>query len=66
MMTQQQFVSLKAGLTRAKKKGPEAILAECDRAFQMFEDHGYPDAWHTWNIARKDAKYAIARKNGSW
>jgi hypothetical protein len=46
-------------LTLAKKKGPEAIVFECDRALEIFEEKGYPDSWHTWKMAKYDAETQI-------
>ncbi len=54
----------KAALTRAKKKGPEAVLAAVGAAFAEFDQPGniWPDCWHTWNIARRDALGELARQ----
>lgn len=51
----------KSALTRAKKKGPIAVLASCDAAFEAFDTlpSGWPDCWHLWNIAKSDAEIAI-------
>ncbi len=55
-----EMPALKAALTRAKKKGPEAVLAEVERAFAAFDSWGcWPDSWHTWNIAKSDAELAL-------
>lgn len=56
----------KSALTRAKKKGPEAVIAACDAAFSDFDDTMYPDSWHDWKRAKEDAQYELARKRGSW
>ena len=63
-LTQQEFRTLKSRLTRAKKKGPEAVIAECDRALAIFEDKGYPDRWNDWQRAKEDAQMALA--HASW
>jgi hypothetical protein len=46
---------LKGRLTRAKKKGPEAVIAAVDEAFARFDVIGWPDNWPLWQIARDDA-----------
>jgi hypothetical protein len=63
MITRQQATAMKSALTRAQRSGDSArILKVCDAAFETFERDGYPDAWHRWNIAREDARYAMARE----
>lgn len=49
----------KAALTRAKKVGPRKVVEVCDIAFEDFQDNGYPDCWHIWNIAKQDAEMQI-------
>lgn len=62
MMTQRQYSALKSKLTRAERSGdPFKVLDATRDAFALFEEVGYPDAWHRWNIARMDAEMAIAR-----
>jgi hypothetical protein len=53
----------KAALTRARKKGPEAVIAAVDAAFAEFDEPGniWPDTWHTWNVAREDARWELRR-----
>lgn len=53
----------KAALTRAKKKGPQAVIDACNAFFDEFEanDLPLPDSWHTWNIAKMDAEFELAR-----
>lgn len=54
----------KAALTRAKNSGdPLKVIEACNRAFEDFEAHGYPDCWPRWNIAREDAQFALQRAN---
>lgn len=56
-LDQKEFTRLKGRLTRVENKGDSAkIIAECDYAFKIFDEKGYPDSWHHWNIAREDAK----------
>lgn len=57
-----ELPKLKAALTRAQKKGPEAVLAEVTRAFERFEVIGYPDCWSMWERAKDDAKYEAQRQ----
>lgn len=52
-----------SALTRAKKKGPEAVIKVVDAAFSDFSDFGWPDNWHTFNIAKSDAEFELARRN---
>lgn len=51
----------KSALTRAKKIGPEKVILVCAAALQDFEDNGYPDDWHRWDIALRDTEMAILR-----
>lgn len=51
-----------SALTRAKKIGPEAVIKVVDAAFADFDIHGWPDSWHTFNIAKSDAEFEIARR----
>lgn len=53
----------KAALTRAKKKGPEAVLAAVEAAYADFDKGLWPDNWHLWKIAEEDAKMEICRNN---
>jgi hypothetical protein len=53
-----ELPKLKAALTRAKKsKDPQRVIAAVDAAFKRFDDIGWPDCWHLWNIARSDAEF---------
>lgn len=53
----------KAALTRAKKKGPEAVIAACTSAYDDFDKGMWPDDWPTWKIAEEDAKLEIRRRD---
>jgi hypothetical protein len=57
-LTQKEYKALRASLTRAKKKGPDAVIAECNHALAIFEERGYPDSWHDWERAKGDAETA--------
>jgi hypothetical protein len=52
----------KAALTRAKKKGPEAVITACKDAYEDFDNGLWPDSWHTWKIAEEDALMEIRRR----
>lgn len=66
-MAKREGPKLKAALTRAKRKGPEAVLAEVARAEARWEVWGAaPDNHWLWAAAADDARLAIKRKGGSW
>ena len=52
----------KAALTRATKKGPEAVEDECRRAVAEWDSrqapftHGWPDDWARWQRALDDTR----------
>ena len=53
---QAEVPKMKAALTRAKKSGdPQKVIDVVDKAFARFDEIGWPDNWHTFNIAREDA-----------
>lgn len=59
-----ELPKLRAALTRAKNSGdPQKVVDAVDLAFARFDVIGYPDSWHTWNIAKSDAEWKIAN---SW
>jgi hypothetical protein len=56
-----ELPKLKAALTRAKKSNdPQKLLQTANHALKRFEEIGFPDSWHTWNIAKGDAEFAIS------
>lgn len=62
-LTQAEFASLKTKLTRAINSGDQQrICRTVDAALTIFEEKGYPDAWHRWQIAKQDAEWAIQRQ----
>lgn len=66
-LTQKEFASLKSRLTRAenkKREDPEKLLSEATRALAVFEEKGFPDAWHRWQRAKEDAEYLIRQRPG--
>jgi hypothetical protein len=67
-LTKQQFAQAKARLTRAIKKGPQAVIDEVNRTYREWDNgnFAYPDDWHRWERARDDAQYEIARTRGAW
>lgn len=62
MLDKQSYRAHKSALTRAKKVGPEKVALVCAAALQDFEDNGYPDDWHRWQVALQDAQFEIWRK----
>lgn len=57
-----EMPKLKAALTRAKKKGPEAVIAAVDHAFDRFNAWGaWPDGWQAWSNARADAELELRK-----
>lgn len=58
-----ELPKLKAALTRAKNSGdPQKVIDLVDRAFARFDEIGWPDNWHTFNIAREDARFELMRQ----
>ena len=57
----------KAALTRAKKTGRySAVLAACTDAVREWDEIGaWPDGWHTWNNALRDAAFTQGRNTGT-
>lgn len=55
------YAQQKAALTRAEKKGPRAVIAECVRFVAEYDetDDPWPDDWHRWNRAYADAHAAL-------
>lgn len=53
----------KGALTRAKKKGPDAVLEEVDAFYADFRHAGLPlpDDWARWERAKDDARWDILR-----
>ncbi len=66
-LTQSEFVSLRRKLRLAKTSKDNArILKVAEAGLARFDEVGYPDSWHEWNIAAEDARYAIAMERGRW
>lgn len=58
---------LKGRLARAKKKGALETIGECQSALTEFEVDGYPDSWHRWQVALRDAESQLIREmNAEW
>lgn len=57
------FVKHKGALTRATKKGPEAVLDAVAAFYADFEGAGYPlpDDWSRWERAKGDAEMELRR-----
>ena len=51
----------KAALTRAKKQGPQAVIAAVDKAIAEWDEKfpAWPDDWSLWQRAKDDAEFAI-------
>jgi hypothetical protein len=60
-LTNQQYSQAKARLTRAKKKGPEAVIHEVRQTLNGWDMDGYawPDSWHDWQRAADDAEMEL-------
>lgn len=57
-----QFRAAKSRLTRAVNSGdPHKVVAEVTRTFAEWNDgdYAYPDDWHRWERALRDAECAI-------
>ena len=55
-LTQKEYKSLKGALTRAKNsKCSQKVLTAVDRAFNVFNQKGWPDDWSNWQRAKDDA-----------
>ncbi len=52
----------RGALTRAKKRGPGAVLDAAASAFESFDEHGWPDDWSAWQRAADDAQLTIQRE----
>jgi hypothetical protein len=58
---------LKAALTRAQKKGYEAVLKACTEAVREWEQWGaWPDGWSLWQRAITDAANKHTRETGKF
>lgn len=58
-----EMPGLKSKLTRAKNsKEPDKVLKACEEAYAAFDAWGaFPDNWHLWENAKRDAEFAKAR-----
>lgn len=43
----------------AVRQAAEDLHTEAGRALALFEVKGYPDTWHEWNIAQRDAETSL-------
>ena len=55
MLTQREYAILRSRLTRAKNKGPDAVVKEVKHAVSVFNEKGWPDRWPAWRVALEDA-----------
>ncbi len=60
------YSNLKRRLTIAMKKGPQAVIDECNHFVAVMDDGDYcwPDDWARWMRAKEDALYQLARDRG--
>lgn len=60
-LSRQQYSQAKARLTRAKKKGPQAVIEEVEFTYSAWTDGGYawPDDWARWARAKEDANMEL-------
>lgn len=59
-MEKARLTQLKARLTIAKRKGCDAVVAECRAVLAEFETTGdYPDCWKDWERAKTDADITL-------
>ena len=60
-LSRSQMSAAKSRLTRAKKKGPAAVIAEVESTFQAWNDgdFAYPDQWHNWRRAAVEAEMEL-------
>jgi hypothetical protein len=49
------------GDSTAIKSAAEKVIAEVDKANDVFERKGYPDAWANWDRAKDDARLVLSR-----
>lgn len=65
-----KFKQQKAALTRATKKGPDAVLAAVAKAKAEWGEHPFggmwPDDWARWQRAEDDALFELRRSKGGW
>ena len=66
-LTQREYVNLKRRLTRVlNEKDSKKIVAECRRAFHIFESKGFPDDWSKWQRAIDDAIFLQSTFSKKW
>jgi hypothetical protein len=62
-LAQRLFRKHKAALTRAKNtRDPHKVIDAVEAAYADWDanDIPYPDSWHTWESAKRDAGLALA------
>ncbi len=57
------FRKQKAALTRARKKGPQAVIDAVNAAYAEWNalDIPFPDGWRLWENAKRDAELELRR-----
>lgn len=61
-LTKAQFSAAKSRLTRAVNSGdPCKVIAVVEETFAEWDagDFAYPDDWHRWERARRDADFKV-------
>lgn len=63
-LTRKQFSAAKSKLTRAVNSGdPQKVIDVVNATFAEWDagDYAYPDDWHRWNVAKRDAETFLLR-----
>jgi len=62
---QKLYTKHKGALTRAKKKGPKAVIEAVEKFYAAFEaeDAPLPDNWRLWEVAKEDAGFELRRQS---
>jgi len=59
-LTQKEHTRLKGALTRAINSGdPLKVIATCRDALEIWQGYYWPDDWHRWSIAYRDARLKL-------
>lgn len=57
-----ELPKLRRSLTLAKNsKDPMKVLDAVKKAFEKFDEYGYPDEWGVWQRAKSDAEFDLLR-----
>ena len=62
-----QFGTFKMRLTRFKKAQQwQKVLDLCEEFNAFADKYGWPDWWHTFEVARHDAEFELRRASDVW